>query len=256
MLYNSARRVPGVSAQMRILDGGHDWGVWGPAFAQGMAYLGPMLSTVPPAALPAPLYGTTGVDWAGGVASGADGSVTIGYAASGGVDGQPYAGGLDAVLTRRGADGTHQWTRQLGTAGNERLYGVAGLPDGGVLAAGYTNGNLDGRHAGNTSDDAFVARLSADGALVWLTQFGVTGTADRAYGMTAAPDGGAYLAGYTKGALDGANAGDKDSFVARVGADGTLSWVRQLGGAGEDKAFGMAADSGGVFVVGSPARPR
>lgn len=46
-LYNAARRVPGVSAQMRILDGGHDWSVWGPAFEQGMADLGPALSVVP-----------------------------------------------------------------------------------------------------------------------------------------------------------------------------------------------------------------
>ena len=251
VLYNSARRVPGISAQMRILDGGHDWGVWGPAFAQGMAYLGPILSTVPPAGLPAPLYGTAGADWAGGAMAGADGSVTVGYAASGAVDGQPYAGGLDAVLTRRGADGTRQWTRELGTAGNERLYGVAALSDGGVLAAGYTNRDLDGRHAGNTADDAFVARFSSTGALVWLTQFGVAGIADRAYGLAAGPDGGAYLAGYTKGALDGANAGDKDAFVARVAPDGQLSWVRQLGGVGEDKAFGVAADAGGVYVAGS-----
>jgi enterochelin esterase-like enzyme len=251
VLYNAARRVPGISAQMRILNGGHDWGVWGPAFAQGMADLGPALSTVPPAGLPAPLYGTAGVDRAGGVAAGADGSVTLGYAASGPVDGQPYAGGLDAVVTRLGADGSRQWTRQLGTPGDDRLYGVVALPDGGALAAGYTHGNLDGQHPGSATDDAFVARLSATGAVVWRTQFGVAGVADRAYGLAAAPDGGAYLAGYTKGALGGANAGDKDAIVARVGPDGQLGWVRQLGGAGEDKAFGVAADATGVFVVGS-----
>jgi enterochelin esterase-like enzyme len=251
VLYNAVRRVPGISAEMRILDGGHDWGVWLPAFEQGMANLGPMLSTVPPAGLPAPLYGTPGTDWAGGVAGGADGSVTLGYAASGPVDGQPYAGGLDAVVARSDRTGARQWATELGTASAERLYGVAALPDGGALAAGYTHGNLDGRHAGNAADDAFVVRLSAAGAVVWLTQFGVADAADRAYGLAAAPDGGAYLAGYTKGALDGANAGDKDALLARVTADGTLGWVRQIGGVGEDKALGVAADAGGATVVGS-----
>ncbi|MDP9865993.1 MULTISPECIES: alpha/beta hydrolase-fold protein [Streptosporangium] len=250
-LYNAARRAPGVSAQMRILDGGHDWSVWAPAFEQGMADLGPALSVVPPTGLPAPLYGTAGTDWAGGVAAQADGSVTLGLAAGGPVDGQPHAGKLDAVLIRRGPDGATRWTRQLGTASDERLYGVAALPDGGVLAAGYTKGDLDGRHPGNTTDDAFVARLDADGAVRWLTQFGAAGTADRVYGLAAAPDGGAYLAGYTKGALAGPNSGDKDAVLVRVAADGQITWTRQLGGAGEDKATGVAADGTGVSVVGS-----
>jgi enterochelin esterase-like enzyme len=242
-LYNAARRVPGISAEMRILDGGHDWSVWSPAFTQGMQHLGPLLSTVPPAGFGGPPHGTAGVDWAGGVAAGPDGSTTLGLASAG-------AGGLDAVVTRLGADRSPQWTTTLASPADERLYGVAALPDGGVLAAGYTRGNLDGQHAGNAGDDPFVARLAADGSVRWVTQFGVAGVADRAYGLTATSDGGGYLVGYTKGALGGANAGDKDAFVARVAPDGKITWVSQLGGTGEDKAFGVAADATGVYVVG------
>jgi enterochelin esterase-like enzyme len=250
-LYNSARRVPGISAEMRILDGGHDWSVWSPAFGQGMQNLGPLLSTVPPTPLSGPLYGTTGTDWAGGTAAFADGSTVTGFAASGPVDGKPYAGGLDAVLTRRNADGTTRWTTELGTSADERLYGVTALPDGGVLAAGYTHGNLDGHHPGSATDDASVARLDAQGKVAWLTQFGASGVADRAYALTAAPDGGAYVAGYTKGALDGTNAGDKDAILSRVSPAGQVVWTRQLGGVGEDKAFGIAADASSVYVVGT-----
>ncbi|MFG6199410.1 alpha/beta hydrolase-fold protein [Nonomuraea sp. JJY05] len=233
-LYNAARRSPALSAQLRIMDGGHDWTVWEPAFEQAMADLGPGLSVTPPIGLPAPLYGTAGPDWAGGVAAHADGSLTIGYAAGG-----------NAVLTHVGG-----WTKQLGTAADERLYGVAALPDGGVLAAGYTKGDLDGRHAGNTTDDAFVVSLDAGGTVRWITQFGVPGVADRLYGLAAAPDGGAYVVGYTKGALDGANAGDKDAILARLTPAGQVSWIRQYGGAGEDKAYGVAADASNVYVTG------
>jgi len=254
-LYNAARRVPGISAQMRILDGGHDWGVWAPAFAQGMADLGPTLSTVAPAGLPTPLYGTTGTDWAGGVAGNSDGSVTFGFAAGGSVGGQAYQGKLDAVVTRRNPDGTTAWTTQLGTAADERLYGVVAQPDGGVLAAGYTKGDLDGHHPNSSTDDGFVVSLDATGQVRWLTQFGAAGVADRVYGLAAAPDGGAYLTGYTKGALDGANAGDKDAFLARVTPQGQILWVRQIGATGEDKAFGVAADASGVYVVGTAGSP-
>ncbi|MCF6469693.1 hypothetical protein FAF44_15030 [Nonomuraea sp. MG754425] len=215
-----------------------------------MAELGPGLSVTPPTGLPAPLHGTPGTDWAGGVAAHADGSLTVGYAASGPVHGQEHAGRLDAVLTRTGAR-TGAWTRQLGTAADERLYGVAALPDGGVLAAGYTKGDLDGRHAGNTTDDAFVVRLDADGKTRWITQFGAPDAADRLYGLAAAPDGGAYVAGYTKGALDGPNAGDKDAIVARLTPDGELAWIRQYGGPGEDKATGVAADATTLYLTGS-----
>ncbi|MFG1707769.1 alpha/beta hydrolase-fold protein [Nonomuraea sp. M3C6] len=240
VLYNAARRSPAISAQLRIMDGGHDWTVWTPAFEQAMAELGPGLSVTPPTGLPAPLYGTAATDWAGGVAAHADGSLTIGYATTG--------ARLDAVLTRTGTTG---WTRQLGTAADERLYGVAPLPDGGVLAAGYTKGDLDGRHAGNTTDDAFVARLDATGKVTWITQFGAPDAADRLYGLTAAPDGGAYVTGYTKGALNGPNSGDKDAIVARLTPGGELSWIRQYGGAGEDKAYGIAADATNLYVTGS-----
>lgn len=250
-LYNAARRAPGVSAEFRVVDGGHDWAAWAPAFEQALTHLGPALSVVPPTPLPTPALGTAVQDWAGGVAAHADGSLTVGLAAGGPVDGREHKGRLDAVLTRRNADGSTRWTTQLGTAADERLYGVAALPDGGVLAAGYTKGDLDGKHAGNATDDAFVVRLNEDGSLRWTTQFGVPGMADRLYGLAAAPDGGAYVTGYTKGDLGGANAGDKDVILARLGPDGRLAWTRQLGGTGEDKAYGVAVSGSEVYAVGS-----
>ncbi|MFB9903193.1 alpha/beta hydrolase [Allokutzneria oryzae] len=43
-LYNAARRAPGVSAQLRITDGGHDWTVWTPAFVNGLRHFAPTLA--------------------------------------------------------------------------------------------------------------------------------------------------------------------------------------------------------------------
>ncbi|MGV9807492.1 alpha/beta hydrolase-fold protein [Micromonospora chersina] len=250
-LYNTVRRADGVAAEFRVLDGGHDWDVWRPAFVDGLKHLAATLSVTPPAGLPAPLHGTAGADWAGGVAAHPDGEVTLGYAASGGVAGQPYAGGLDAVVTRLAADRrTVRWTSQFGTPANDRLYGTVPLPDGGVLTAGYTRGDLDGRHPGSPADDAVVAKLTATGQRAWLTQAGDPAKADRFYAITTAPDGGAYVAGYTSGAFGGTSAGDKDAVLARIAPDGTLAWTRQFGGPGEDKAYAVAADANGVYVAG------
>ncbi|MCW6007623.1 esterase [Micromonospora sp. CPCC 205371] len=232
-LYNAVRRSDGVAAEFRVLDGGHDWNVWRPAFVAGLTHLSATLSAAPPAGLPAPLRGTGGADWAGGVTPGG----TLAYTVTG--------AGLDAVVE------TSQWTRQFGTPANDRLYGAVPAADGGVIVAGYTRGDLDGEHPGSPADDAFVAKYTASGERAWLTQVGDAAKADRFYGLTAAPDGGAYVSGYTSGAFaGGTSAGDKDVVVARIGADGVLGWARQLGGTGEDKAYAVAADGTGVYVAG------
>ncbi|GIF73929.1 alpha/beta hydrolase-fold protein [Asanoa siamensis] len=246
-LYNSVRRADGVAAEFRVVDGGHDWDVWRPAFVDGLTHLAGTLSATPPAGLPGPAHGTPGQDWAGGVAAHPGGATTLGFAASGPVSGQAYTGGLDAVVTRVGS-----WTTQFGTPANDRLYGVVPLADGGVITAGYTRGDLDGAHPGSPADDGFVTRLTAGGQRAWLTQAGDAAKADRFYAVAAAPDGGAYVAGYSSGSFaGGASAGDKDAVLARVAPDGRLVWSRQFGGAGEDKAYAVAADANGVYVAGS-----
>ncbi|PZF95855.1 alpha/beta hydrolase-fold protein [Micromonospora deserti] len=252
-LYNTVRRADAVAAEFRVLDGGHDWDVWRPAFVDGLRHLAATLRVTPPAGLPGPLHGTAGTDWAGGVAAHPGGGSTLGYAASGPVAGQPYAGGLDAVVSRLAADGTGAaWTTQFGTAANDRLYGLAPLADGAVIAAGYTRGDLDGAHPGSPADDGFVTRLTGTGQRAWLTQAGDPARADRFYAVAPAPDGGAYVAGYTSGSFAGEpGAGDKDAVLARITPDGRIAWSRQFGGSGEDKAYAVAADAEGVAVAGS-----
>lgn len=38
-LYNRIRRVPLIKSQFRVVDGGHNWGVWRPAFIEGLTYI-------------------------------------------------------------------------------------------------------------------------------------------------------------------------------------------------------------------------
>lgn len=43
LVFNRLVRVPNISAELRVLDGGHGWDVWTPAFVAGARYLGPTL---------------------------------------------------------------------------------------------------------------------------------------------------------------------------------------------------------------------
>ncbi|WP_116952248.1 alpha/beta hydrolase-fold protein [Jiangella endophytica] len=236
-LYNTVRRVGGVTAELRILDGGHDWDVWRPAFRDGLTDLAGHLRTTDPLPLPGDITGTDGDDRAGGVAVTPDGATVTAV----------NEGGADPVI---GSD--DGWTLRLGTPAADRVHGLHTGPGGDLYTAGHTRGDLDGQHPGNARDDAFGARVTTGGDLAWVTQFGDPAAADRAYASVPAPDGGLYVAGYTSGSVGGtANAGDKDALLARLGADGELLWTRQLGGAGEDKALAVTIGADRrVYVAG------
>lgn len=161
------------------------------------------------------------------------------------------------VIQKRDKQGVVQWNHPIGTAANERSYGLVASTNGATITAGYTRGDLDGQHPSGTSDDAFVAAISTTGERLWTTQFGSEDKAERIYGLTSGPDGGVYVTGYTSGVVAGeVNAGDKDVFVALLDAQGEVQWIRQFGGPGEDKGNAVAsAPDGGVYVAGIAGGP-
>jgi enterochelin esterase-like enzyme len=250
VLFNQAVRVDNLTSELRVVDGGHDWDVWGPEFVEGAKYIFQFLNQAPAAVMKATLIGTAQEERAGGVAVDAAGNVYQALAAGGSVAGQPHAGDKDLVLVKDSPTGTRLWTRSLGTARLERAYGVALDPAGNVVVTGYTNGDLDGAHLNNTTDDVFVVKFDPAGNQTWLRQFGVPAVADRGYGLATDATGNIYVTGYTRGNLAATNLGDKDVYVAKLGPGGNELWVQQFGSTGEDKGWGVAATADGIRVGG------
>jgi enterochelin esterase-like enzyme len=250
VLYKWAEHTPNLSAELRVLNGGHDWDVWGPAFEEGAKYAFQFVAHPQATVMKATLTGTAGEDREGGVATDASGNVYEALAAEGSVDGQPNAGAKDVVLIKYGLTGTKLWTREFGTPGVDRAYGLQLDPQGHPVVVGYTKGNFDGNHSGNTSDDVFVTKYDPNGNREWATQIGTT-AADRGYGLAIDPSGSIYVGGYTKGALDGTNAGDKDIYLLKLAATGGAPiWIRQFGTTGEDKGMAVAAGGGYAYIAG------
>ena len=249
--FNHVARVSGIAAEFRVYGGGHDWDVWQPGFAEGMRYLANSLSTEPPeGSTTGPdgwLTGTPGADVAGGIGSGDGESIYQALGVEGPFNGQPYAGGLDIAVVKYGANRVAQWTRQLGTSGNDRPYGLVVTARQEVVVVGYTQGNLAGESAG---DDILVFKLDANGELVWQTTLG-SSEADRGYAIALTPEDGVVISGYSKSALGARNEGDKDIVTALINPDGDVLWIHQIGGTGEDKgqAITVGAD-GRIYVAG------
>ena len=156
-------------------------------------------------------FGTSATEGASALATDGAGGVMVAGETSGSLGGA-NAGGADAFVARYDPAGTQLWVRQFGAGSSDTAWALAPDGAGGVMVAGGTTGSLGGPNAGGY--DAFIARYDADGAQLWIRQFG---TSDYEYATSLAPDGasGVMVAGRTRGNLGGANAGPYDAFVAR-----------------------------------------
>jgi hypothetical protein len=101
--------------------------------------------------------------------------------------------------------------------------------------------------------------LVIDPGLLYSTYLGGSGY-DEGANMAVDPDGNVYVVGRTSstnfptsaGAFDPVSNGLDDAFVTKLSAEGSLAYSTYIGGAGFDRASGIAVDSGGnAYVVGS-----
>jgi len=169
--------------------------------------------------------------------------------------------GSDVLLAKYAADGTPLWSRTSVGSGVAEAYGLARDAAGNLFITGRLVGTVDVgggplTSAGDT--DAFVAKYSTvDGSHLWSRRLGGA-QEDIGYAVTVDAGGDVVVTGFFQGAADlgggptSSVLGGLDTFVAKyAGADGRYVWARDVGGAGDDIGYGIAADrSGGVFVTG------
>jgi hypothetical protein len=106
--------------------------------------------------------------------------------------------------------------------------------------------------------DAFAAKLSPSGDLLWNTFLGSSGSDDYGYAITLGSDGNLHLAGTSNfgwGDPRRAYSGSEDYFVAKLDSSGNLLWNTFLGGSGRDSGYAaLGVDgSGNIYTVGGNA---
>ena len=207
--------------------------------------------------------GGSGGDAALAVAAAADGSAWI----AGATESPDFpgtsapAGGVEAFVARISSDGrTLLSATYLGGSGDDVALGLALDPAGRPFVTGLTTSAdyplvapLQAALGG--SMDAFVTRLSADGAAPDFSTY--LGGSDLDQGSAIAVDGSgaAYLTGVTAStdfptvaAVQPAPGSFGDAFVAKIDA-GALAYSTYLGGDEFDAGYGIAVDAAGSAVV-------
>src|ERR1035438_2216999 len=108
------------------------------------------------------------------------------------------------------------------------------------------------------SRNAFALKLNAAGnGFIFSTYLGGSAQ-DNGNAIAVDSQGNAYLTGYTTssnfptlGAIQAANQGQQDAFVAELSGTGTLVYSTYLGGNGNDRGAAIAVDgSGNAYVTG------
>jgi hypothetical protein len=169
-------------------------------------------------------------------------------------------GNSNGFVAKLDPNGVLLWSTFLGPADESSAEGVGVDGSGNVFVAGWsvdTWGTPVRDHAGPAgTTDAFMAKLDANGVLLWNTFVGGGDFPDCGYAMVVDASGNAYMTGNSDiswGAPTRAFAasGVVDAFVAKFDASGALVWNTFLGGADSDAGSAIALGPGNtVFVAG------
>ncbi|MBT5910423.1 MAG: tandem-95 repeat protein, partial [Opitutae bacterium] len=204
-----------------------------------------------------------GGEFANGVAESGDG----GFFVVGAFTGSTEIGGVilssegrtDSFVAKFNSGGKLEWVNRFGGLGQDYAYAVDVDLNGVAYVAGYFTGTATfGSHDLNSTGgyDVYLLRIEPDNQITWAKSFGGN-SEDFGKAVHAAPDGSVYLAGHFSDVAIFGNSflnsnGGEDGFVAKInGSNGSLEWVKNMGGQNSDRALDLTEDgNNGVAVAG------
>ena len=163
------------------------------------------------------------------------------------------AGANDLLLARFDASGRHVWSKRVGNPFNEMAGGIAVDRAGNLMITGSYDKDVDFLGTpllASGESDVYVARLTGDGALLWVKSFG-TQREDVGYGIGVDDAGNAVVTGWFESPIDFGGGpltgkGQKDGFIAKLAADGRHLWSTRFGDWDHDSGNAVAVGPDGV----------
>jgi len=161
-------------------------------------------------------------------------------------------GGMrDIWLVKMQLDGTPVFQALLGGADDDSAYSLT-VREGVVYILGETwSRDFPGAPGCAGENDALLLALAADGSqILWARRFG--GSDQDAGRALTLQDGSLYLTGITWSGdlLPGGALGNADGFLARVGLDGRLDWLKIFGGSALDAPFDLMVSEDSLWIAG------
>ena len=171
------------------------------------------------------------------------------------------AGGQDVLVAKFDSTGNCIWAKRAGGTGEDEGLGIAVDSAGHVYVVGEftsTDAMFDTTPLASVGvDDAFVAKYSPTGNLLWVRRAGGA-LGDAAQDVVLDGNGNPFVVGTfaSPNAMFGtnvvANSGGGDAFIAAFDPSGSLNWVHGVGGSGRDEFESVAiGPDGRLYAVGT-----
>jgi hypothetical protein len=142
------------------------------------------------------------------------------------------------------------WGRLYGDPGYQTLAALGSDGENAVIGFVVSTGTLQLPGVAQAGTGSFVAEIDPRGQALWQLPLGGASIAD----VAADAAGGVYVAAsltgsITLGTSTLTSAGDSDLLLLKLDATGNVSWSRQYGDAGRQRAESLAAVPGGGVVL-------
>ena len=197
-------------------------------------------------------------DGVSGVITDSNGNIYVGgYSA--GTWGNPIraftTNSQDGFIAKFNPRGELLWNTFIGENAINLVSGLYINNSGTIYVVGSSNGSWGAPVTANAGGaDAFIARFNADGALLWNTFMGGTGT-EGGSDITVDSSGAMVITGSSNASWGSPvrpfTPSTSDAFAAKLNAVGTVLWHTFLGGPHIDSGYGVTVDgNGNVFVGG------
>ena len=194
------------------------------------------------------------------------GFVVVGETASNGGDVKGYTssgysiGGLtvdypDIWVVRLTYGGELLWSKCIGGKGDDSARSVALGPDGTFIVTGYTSSATAG---GTTNYDAVLAKLDAEGEILWTRNFG-TARNEKGNGIIVTGSGSIVVLGsiedadsssvYSLGSAGQLESLKNDVYLLKTTGNGELLWEETYGGPGNDIGYDIQQSSDGGYIL-------
>ena len=168
----------------------------------------------------------------------------------------------DIFISKISSNGTTTWVVTAGGSSSDRGLAIAVDQNQNVIVSGFFSGTINFGSGINitsngNSQDAFVAKYSSAGAILWAKSGGSSGNSDRANGVAVDSNGDIFITGQfsgeaTFGSLSLSSLNNTiDAFVVKYDALGNELWARKGSGSAIDRGLSITTDlSGNAYAVG------
>jgi pimeloyl-ACP methyl ester carboxylesterase len=166
--------------------------------------------------------------------------------------------GTDIFLITYDTNGNFRWIRTAGGNGDDGGNDTCIDEEGNVIITGYFSDNAKFENkmlTAHGSFDIFTAKYSSIGDLIWVKQFGGTGS-QSAWAIGSDEKNNCYITGWFSGtgAFDNTtilSEGGTDSYVIKYDKNGNIVWVEPtLTGTGDQKSSGIFARNNKLITSG------